>query len=259
MQPAMPTIRFPRRAKGQREPHWLVIAFVSALLTALITTDTVKNGVAAVKDLLDGTPSIEQQYVDQFVSEARDERRWTGPPTVFPEAIDYLKREFSSVDPRVDHKFSKRDGMFVPLESLIHDPEQAAGPVVTFGQVVSAAVTDTGHERSTIEIVFADPNIRNFNYKTVEGLVVCRASVPAPAALPSGRLVMFFSGVPLAKGPMRATWGGFVNAVYAICGSGTAAVNLCGRSSVPGFPNVDCDFAGQPLVPRPPARPKVSP
>jgi hypothetical protein len=236
----MATKRTSRSPKERKEPHWLVVLLVGALLTvvlgALITTHTLQNGWDDAKGLVQSKPSAHDQTINKFYGQVEDAELWAHKPTIFPASETLIKRHYKALNPLELHDFVAAP-VLSTLELLIERAAVQPGKfLITYGRVLTSSVIEptTGNYRSTmVQLVAPSAHVPPTSNEA-DPVVYCRVPLPEVPVLPKQHV--FAEGVVVASGIALSSNGGVRQAVYMDCAAIAPPYGHCGHLLLPPLP-----------------------
>jgi hypothetical protein len=228
----------PRQPRPRREPHWLVVIALTAIFSAVatafstgaITPGDVKSVLHTIESPFESTsPESEgNRIVDTLVSETKVAQFWRGPPVIYQESVRYMRKHFADFNPLKFRQFADIQPHVRPADLLTTTPLWIGREIVTAGVVIHENVVSPSRPLVDWLIEFVDPHTTT--NKHVDGVILCRISLPPNLPPPPVGLGVAVRGVVLASGIGSAKQ---VAATYLI---GSSIVPVAPKGTKGGIP-----------------------
>lgn len=198
---------------GRRE--WIrigVAAALGALVASFIVPGWPYRTIDALKEALETPPpkpTVRDLIVNDYVRQTRSGTWWAAKPTIFPQSVALMRKDFKQFDPRRPHKFRPAPIVYVP-DAVHATPVFAGHHIALVGQIETSNVMTTPDRRGTEWLLQMRPLLEK------EGLVYCRITLPTGERPDAGEYRVV-NGVLLAAGTMSLVRGGFANGAYMAC------------------------------------------
>jgi hypothetical protein len=191
---------------------WLVGIILTAVITYPITEDIMPRVWPLIRKPFEKELSPTDQAINRLMSETESAQIWHRPPILFPASQDYIRANFSALDPSHPPDPSRLPEIsdVASLPDLVRDPGAYAGQRIgTIGHFGISNVATTASDDNAIWIIQL--------YSTSPGgkdiLVYCQITARHTLRMEEGELILV-SGVVLAAGTTIDLSGGYNRSVY---------------------------------------------